>query len=245
MRVNTHTMRGAMLALAGVSMIAILGQTPVYADTASQRLQESVNVLHEIMAVPGQSIPQSLLDQAECAIIIPNEKKGAFFVGGQYGRGFAVCRKPNGRGWGAPSAVLAEGGSFGFQFGGAETDVFMLVMGKDGMRHLLKNKFTIGGDVTAAAGPVGRNISAKSDASLAAKILTWSKSHGIFGGVSLNGVVVRNDLDTNKELYGKPLQNSDILMKNVRSPKEASELISVLNKLSPRQAGTTKAKPKG
>lgn len=243
MRVST--LRGATLALASASIIAILGQTPVYADTAAERLEASTTVLKEIMATPDSSIPQDLLDDAHCVVIIPNEKKAGFIVGAKYGRGYAVCRKQNGVGWGAPGAVRIEGGSFGLQIGGASTDIVMLVMGDEGMKRLLEDKFTIGGDVSAAAGPVGRDVSARTDAQLSAKILTWSRSRGVFGGVSLDGSTLRNDTDANKELYGKELHNSEILMKSMTVPTAAKPLIAELDKLSPREKVTKPTPKKG
>jgi lipid-binding SYLF domain-containing protein len=129
---------------------ALLGQT-----TVENRLEESASVFSEVMATPDKTIPQNLLDKASCIVVVPGMKKGAFIVGAKYGRGFLSCRKKGGTGWTGPGAVRVEGGSFGFQIGGSETDVIMLVMNDSGVRHLMASKFTVGGDASVAAGPVG------------------------------------------------------------------------------------------
>ncbi len=136
-------------------------------------------------------------------MIVPGLKKGAFIVGAKYGKGFVSCRKGNGPGWSAPGSIRVEGGSFGLQIGGSETDVFMLVMNKKGMDRLLSTKFTLGGDASAAAGPVGRSTQAETDAAMTAEILTWSRSRGLFAGISLSGATLREDADWNTELYGR------------------------------------------
>ena len=169
-------MRKFVLALAIVSPALMFA-----ADTAQERMSDSTAVFHEIMATPDKGIPQDLLEKARCIIIVPGMKQAAFVVGGKYGRGYAVCRRNN-AGWGAPAAVRVEGGSFGFQIGGSATDVVMLVMNERGMRRLLEDKFTLGGEATVAAGPVGRSTAANTDAELSAEILSWSRSKGLFAG---------------------------------------------------------------
>ncbi len=216
-------------AMLGTVLIAALTVSPAFADTAAERLTSSAEVLKEIMDTPDKGIPQDLLSEAHCIVIVPSVKKVAFGFGGKYGRGFAVCRKETNDGWGAPAAVRVEGGSYGFQIGASETDVVMLVMNTQGMNHLLDSKFTLGGNAEVAAGPVGRNLSAKTDASMGAKILTYSRSRGVFAGLSLSGSTLRNDLDTNKELYGKKLHNKQILMQGTRPPAAAQQLITELN----------------
>jgi len=156
-------------------------------------------------------------------------KNAAFLVGGKYGRGFLVCRQDVGAGWGAPASVRIEGGSFGFQIGASETDVVMLVMNRRGMDKLLQSKFTLGGAAEVAAGPVGRSSTAQTDAKMTAKILSYSRSRGVFAGVSLQGATLRQDLDENKELYGRRLANKQIVMKRMKAPAAASELLAVLN----------------
>ena len=157
------------------------------AETAQERLAAAADVFQEIMATPDKGIPQDLLAKAQCVIVIPGLKKGAFVVGGQYGRGFAECRKEDGFGWGAPGAVRVEGGSVGFQIGGSSTDVVMLVMNRHGMEKLLGDKFTLGADASVAAGPVGRTANAATDVRMDAEILAWSRAKGVFAGISLSG----------------------------------------------------------
>src|SRR5882724_6833568 len=176
-----------------VVFLAALVTTALYSQEASpdHRLRTSGEVLHEIMSAPDKGIPQDLLDKAQCVVIIPGLKKAAFIVGGEYGRGFAICRN---RGvWGGPAAVRFGGGSFGFQIGGESTDIVMLVMNRRGMEKLATDKFKIGGDASAAAGPVGRTAAADTDILLNAEILTYSRTHGVFAGVSLDGTVVSKD----------------------------------------------------
>jgi len=207
-----------------------------WADTAAERLDESATVLSEVMEAPDQGIPQDLLEDAHCVVIVPSVKKAAFIIGGKYGRGFAVCRNERNTGWGAPAAIRIEGGSIGWQVGGSETDVIMLVMNKSGMESLMESKFTLGGAAEVAAGPVGGKSTAETDAKMSAKILSYSRSRGIFAGVSLGGATLRNDLDSNKELYGKRLNNREILMQKVKAPAAASKLLMLLSRYSKHEA---------
>lgn len=201
---------------------------PVSAEDANDRLKEATGVVNELMAAGDKGIPRDLLDSAHCAVVIPGAKKGGFFLGAQYGRGFAICRDSTTKGWGAPAAVRMEGGSIGAQIGVAETDIFMLVMNEKGMKRLLESKFTLDSDAGIAAGPVGRSASAKTDAQLSAGILSWSRSRGAFAGLTVGGGTLRNDLDENKELYGKPMTNKEILTGNVQPPASAAGLIAAL-----------------
>ena len=201
-----------------------------------KRLEESAAVLREVMGIADRSIPQDLLDKASCIVIVPGMKKGAFVVGAKYGRGYVSCRKA-GAGWSAPGGIRVEGGSFGFQIGGSETDVIMLVLNRRGMEKLLSSKFTLGGEGEVAAGPVGRHTSAQTDAFMRAEILTWSRSRGVFAGVSLQGATLRQDMDANKEIYGREVENKDIIAGSVAAPKAAAGLISLLNKYSSRKSG--------
>jgi len=195
-------------------------------DTA-RRLEDAATVFHEIMATPDKGIPHDLLAKAQCAVIVPGLKKGAFIVGAKYGRGFLTCRE--GQGWSAPGAIRVEGGSVGFQIGGSETDVVMLVMNQGGEDKLLSSKFTLGGEGEVAAGPVGRSASAQTDAKLTAEILSWSRSRGVFGGVALTGATLRQDLDANQDLYGKRIENRELAKGNVTPPAAATQLLSELN----------------
>lgn len=205
------------------------------ADSSTERLQESANVLRDVMSAPDKGIPRDLLERAECVVIVPGVKKGAFIVGAKYGRGYAVCRTSKGVGWGSPAAVRMEGGSFGFQIGGSETDVVLLVMNKRGMDRLLESKFTLGGVAEVAAGPVGRSSTADTDATMTAKILSYSRSRGVFGGISLQGATLRQDLDENERLYKRHISNKTILRGYVHNPAVGTELVAVLNKYSSRK----------
>lgn len=207
------------------------------ANPHAERLEEAGRVLQEIMDSKDKAIPQELLDKAVCAVVVPGVKKGAFIVGAKYGRGYVSCRKKAGPGWSAPAGVRVEGGSFGFQIGGSETDVVMLVMNQRGADRLLKtSKFTLGGEAQAAAGPVGRTTSAETDATMRAEILSWSRSRGVFAGISLKGSTLRTDDDANKALYGSELKNIDIVSGSTPAPASAGKLLGLLNKYSARQS---------
>jgi lipid-binding SYLF domain-containing protein len=206
-----------------------------------KRLKDAAQVFEEVMSTPDKAIPQTLLDKAECAIIVPGMIKGAFIVGGEYGRGFASCRKGT-SGWGPPTALRLTGGSFGLQLGAQATDVVMLVMNKKGFERLLTDKFTIGGEASAAVGPVGRNAAADTDALMTAEILSWSRSRGVFAGVSLNGTVVQMDKGENEKLYGKPLTSKEILQGTIPVPESARVLTSVLQKYAPPAGHRTRSR---
>lgn len=173
------------------------------------RLVNATTAVADIMRSPDKGIPHDLLKKAQCVVVIPDLLKAAFIVGGQYGRGYAVCR--HGNGWTGPAAMRMEGGSFGFQLGGSATDLIMLVMNTHGMNRLLSDKFTIGGQAEAAAGPVGRATSAQTDIAMHAEILTWSRSRGVFAGISVNGATLRPDNGEDKKLYGRAVTNREIL----------------------------------
>jgi len=200
-----------------------------------KRLEESAVVLSEIMDTPDKGIPQDLLDTAYCIVIVPGMKKGAFIVGAQYGKGFLSCRNRNGAGWSAPGAVRIEGGSVGFQIGGSETDVVMLVMNQRGADKLLSSEFTIGAEGQVAAGPVGRSSTAETDALMRAEIFSWSRSRGVFAGIALKGATLREDLDDNEALYGKKLENREIVTTGIAPPAAAAKLLSLLGRYSSRQ----------
>jgi SH3 domain-containing YSC84-like protein 1 len=220
-------------------LIAMVAGSIAFAkeNKTGQRLDDAATVISEIMDTPDKGIPQDLLDKAQCIIIVPGLKKGAFILGGKYGKGVVSCRKSGGAGWTAPASMRVEGGSVGFQIGGAESDVVMLLMNERGMQKLMQSKFTLGGEGEVAAGPVGRNATAQTDALMHAEMLSWSRSRGIFAGISLQGATLRQDLDDNKELYGKAYETKDILNGNVPVPAAASKLISLLGKYSARKTG--------
>ncbi len=215
------------------ALLCICAGSVLHAESAKQRLQTASTVLSEIMAAPDKGIPQELLEKAQCIVIVPGLKKGAFIVGGKYGKGFMSCRRAAGVGWSAPASMRVEGGSFGFQIGGAETDAIMLVMNERGATKLMESKFTLGADASVAAGPVGRSSEANTDAKMHAEILTYSRSRGAFAGVALDGATLRPDGEGNKELYGnKDLTSQQIVLKTTKIPAAARPLIAQLNKYS-------------
>jgi len=215
---------------------AAFAVTPAFAQkTAAERLEAATTTLHEMMNASDKGIPRDLLDKASCVVIVPNLKKGGFIVGAEYGKGFFTCRKASGVGWSAPGAIRITGGKFGLLIGGAETDLIMLVMDKKGMEHMLADKTQLGGEVSAAAGPVGRDSSAMTDAAMRAEILTYSRQRGIFGGIDLTGAAVTEDKDAIKELYGKPLTNKEIIEGGIPTPDEAKPLLHSLTAESSRK----------
>lgn len=213
-------------------LLAASTAAPLWADTPEERLDKTTTVLREIMNAPDQTIQQELLEQAHCVVIVPGVKSGAFVVGAKYGRGYASCRNARGTGWGPPAAMRMEGGSFGFQIGASETDVVLLVMNQRGMDRLLESKFTLGGAAEVAAGPVGRSSTAQTDAKMTAKIFSYSRSRGVFAGVSLQGATLRPEADENRRLYGRSRSNKAILQGRVTTPTAAAELLSLLNHYS-------------
>jgi lipid-binding SYLF domain-containing protein len=198
---------------------------------AIPRISEAARVFQEIMGTPDKGIPQEIIERAKCIVIVPGMKKGGFIVGAQYGKGIITCRDTASQtGWTGISTIRIEGGSFGAQIGGGETDVVMMVMNEEGMRKLAKSEFTIGGDVGAMAGPVGRDASANTDAYMTAGILSYSRARGLFAGVTLNGATLRSDDKDNTAIYGKEVRHEDILAGKVKAPAAAEPLYSTLNK---------------
>lgn len=216
-----------------MTLILSLSAFPfVFADEAVERLTLAKTVFEEVMATPDKGIPRDLLAKAHCVVIVPSLKKGGFIVGAQYGVGVASCRDAEKKGWTAPSTVRLEGGSIGLQIGGGETDVIMLVMNQTGADKLMKSKFTIGGEGSAMAGPVGRSASAQTDAYMRAEILSYSRSRGAFAGVTLNGSSLRPDDGDNKKLYGKEVKHEDLLRGRVPAPASANDLLATLTRYS-------------
>src|SRR6185436_17558189 len=201
----------------------------------AKRLDAAAAVLTEVMGAPDKGIPQEMLEHAHCIVIVPELKTAAFIVGAKYGKGVLSCRNKVGPGWSAPGTVRIEGGSVGFQIGGSSTDLIMLVMNARGADKLLESKFTLGAEGSVAAGPVGRTATAQTDAQMHADILSWSRSQGLFAGLALEGATLRQDLDDNATLYGKPLENRDIVTKGVPPPEAAAKLIALLNRYSARE----------
>ncbi len=176
-----------------------------------------------------------MLEHAYCIVIVPDLKTAAFIAGGKYGKGYLSCRNKGRAGWSAPGSIRIEGGSVGFQIGASSTDLIMLVMNERGADKLLSDKFTLGAEGSVAAGPVGRTATAQTDAQMHADILSWSRSQGLFAGVALEGATLRQDLDDNASIYGKRLENRQIVTTRVRVPAAAAKLINLLNKYSPRE----------
>jgi lipid-binding SYLF domain-containing protein len=201
----------------------------------NDRLDAAADTLTDMMKPSDKGIPHDLLDKAKCVIVVPGMKKAGFIIGAKYGKGFAVCRRAGGTAWGAPAAIEIEGGSVGFQIGASETDIALLVMNDGGMKHLLSDKFTIGGEAAAAAGPVGRDAAAQTDAMMHAEMLSYSRSRGLFAGISLEGATLHSDAETNRELYGRDATNREILTGDFKTPAMAAKFESALNRESPQR----------
>ncbi len=215
-------------------LAALLVCLPVVlpAEDTNQRLNGAASVLSEVMSAPDKGIPTNLLARAHCIVIVPGLKQAAFIGGGKYGKGFFSCRR--GADWTAPASVRIEGGSVGFQIGLLETDLVLLVMNSKGEQRLLSSRFTLGGAAEVAGGPVGRSSTAQTDASFRAEMLSYSRARGAFAGVSLSGATLRQDVDDNAEIFGRPLTNKQILGGGISWPASGSELHSVLNRYAAR-----------
>jgi lipid-binding SYLF domain-containing protein len=230
-----------MRKLFSIGMLLAFTAAPILAarpdnEKETDRLENSGMVMEEIMNIPDD-IPQDLLDKAECVIVFPSVLKAAFIVGGSYGRGAMVCRSgehftgP----WGAPSMMALEGGSLGFQLGGQATDFVLLIMNPRGATAILNSKVKLGADMAAAAGPKGRDATAATDATLRAEILSYSRSRGLFAGISLEGSTLRPDNDGNEKLYGKKVTATQIIRQGaVPIPPSGRKLVSLLEKKSPK-----------
>jgi lipid-binding SYLF domain-containing protein len=222
-----------------LTLALALGCAPLSAkdenNKTAARLSDAATLFSEVMGTPDKSIPQDLLDKSYCIVLVPGLKKAAFGLGAKYGRGFSICRNPSEPGWGPPAAIRIEGGSVGFQIGVSSTDVVLLIMNEGGMKHLTTSQFTIGADAAAAAGPVGRNTTAQTDALMNAEILSWSRSRGAFAGISLDGATLRNDIDENQAMYGQRWESKQILGSGAKPPEMAAKLLAALNKYSSRR----------
>src|SRR6202048_287361 len=239
-RIGGKQMRKMMSCLSSIVLVVL----PLLADVANasdqtkedDRLKNCGNVLKEILDVPD-NIPQDLLDKADCVVVFPSVLKAAFIVGGSYGRGAMSCRKGEDfRGpWGPPTMMALEGGSFGFQIGGEATDFVLLVMNERGASGILASKVKLGGEASVAAGPVGRDASADTDATLRAEILSYSRARGLFAGVSLEGSTIRPDNGDNRRVYGRKIPAKSIVLSGtVAVPPAAEQLIATLNAKTPR-----------
>jgi SH3 domain-containing YSC84-like protein 1 len=214
----------AVLAIAGsFGTLAFAAERETKVD---ERLDASADTLTEMMRASDHGIPQDLLNKAKCVVVVPGMKKAGFIFGAKYGRGFATCRRSGGMGWSAPAAMQVEGGSFGFQIGASETDIALLVMNDGGMKRLLSDKFTLGGEATVAAGPLGRDVA------LRAEMLSYSRSRGLFAGISLEGATLAPDSDTNRELYGHHTTNREILTNQFKTPAVARKFERALTRES-------------
>ena len=218
------------------TLVTTLALVPLMAadEESATRLRDAATVFSEIMNTPDKGIPGDLIEKANCIVIVPDLKSAAFVLGGKYGKGYLSCRQGGG-GWSAPGTVRIEGGTVGFQIGGSSTDLVMLVMNERGVDKLLSSKFTLGGEASVAAGPVGRTATAQTDAQLRADILSWSRARGLFAGVALQGATLRESLDDNESLYGMRLENKAIVRGSTRAPREADALMTLLNQYSARQ----------
>src|SRR6204780_1648625 len=217
-----------ILAIAGsISTAAFAADREIKVD---DRLNASADTLTDMMRASDKGIPQDLIDKAHCVVVVPGMKKAGFIIGAKFGRGFAVCRRQGGIGWSAPAAMRVEGGSVGFQIGASETDIVLLVMNEGGMRRLLADKFTLGGDASVAAGPVGRDLAAQTDAMMKAEMLSYSRSRGLFAGISLEGATLRPDSETDHELYGRDTTNREILTGDFKTPAAAARFEHALNR---------------
>jgi SH3 domain-containing YSC84-like protein 1 len=223
-----------MIATAVATTVAL---SPLLAadNDVAKRLDDAAIVFSEVMDAPDKGIPLDLLEKAHCIVIVPDLKTAAFGVGGKYGKGYLSCRRQKGPGWSAPGTVRIEGGSVGFQIGAESSDLIMLIMSERGADKLLASKFTLGAEGSVAAGPVGRTATAQTDAQMRADILSWSRTRGLFAGLAVEGATLRQDLDDNAVLYGKKLENRDIVTKGVRAPKAADKLLALLDRYSAKE----------
>jgi len=217
----------------------VLGGGRLFAQggEVGDRAVAAASVLKEVMGIPEKGIPGDLLDKCTCVAVIPSMKKAGFIVGGAYGKGVISCRTNEGKGpWSAPSMLLLQGGSIGLQIGAQAVDLVLVVMNLKGLESLLDSKFTLGGDASVAAGPVGRTASAETDAWMTAKILAYSRSRGIFGGLTLKGNAIRPDRDANQVLYGKQVSARDILLRRSTDiPRDAQIFVDQLTRISPKK----------
>ncbi|MGA8528630.1 MAG: lipid-binding SYLF domain-containing protein [Acidobacteriaceae bacterium] len=199
-----------------------------------ERLQMSSDVLHSIMSAPDRGIPEEVMNSAKCIVVVPHLVKGGFVLGGEHGRGIASCRTADG--WSAPAFVSIGGGSWGLQIGVEGVDLVMVVMDDRGLQHLLSDKFQLSGDASASAGPVGRHASAGTDWKMTAEVLTYSRSHGVFAGITLDGAVVEQDMDSTRAIYGRDASFRSVLSGNVRAPKSTLSFMRVVREMG--RAGT-------
>jgi lipid-binding SYLF domain-containing protein len=217
-----------LVVVASLCALAVAAGDETKESKAADRVEAAAQVLNEIQGTPDKGIPQEVLSNAECVAVVPSMLKGGFIVGAKYGRGLASCRTP--KGWSAPAFFVVTGGSFGFQIGGQAVDLVMLVMNKDGMKHLLSSEFALGADASVAAGPVGRYAEGNTDWKMRAEVLTYSRARGLFAGISLNGAVVKQDKDSTREFYGHMVSFPASLQGEVDAPAGANAFLTSLAK---------------
>src|SRR6202161_2729925 len=212
-----------------LALIVTLGSLSFAAaeDTkVSERVQAAAEVLNDIQGAPDKGIPQEVLGSAECVAVVPSMLKGGFIVGAKYGRGLASCRTE--KGWSAPAFFVVTGGSFGFQIGGQAVDLVMLIMNKDGMKHLLTSEFALGADASVAAGPVGRHAEGNTDWKMRSEVLTYSRARGLFAGISLNGAVIKQDKDSTRDFYGRMVPFKTALTGEIEPPAGSNAFLTSL-----------------
>jgi len=230
-------MKAGLLGVAAL-VVATAAVSAEVTKGQSDRLAGAAVVLDEIRSASDKNIPEELWEKASCVAVIPSVKKGAFIVGGEYGKGVVSCR--DGKSWSAPSFVQLEKGSIGFQIGGETIDLVLLVMNEHGMKRLLQDKVTLGGEASVAGGPVGRDVRAMTDAQLKAEMLSYSRAQGLFAGVNLSGGVLAPDKDDNRDLYGREVSPKDILVgQTVKTPAAAQRFMAALKRTIPVQTQTT------
>jgi len=233
-----ETIQMRSLLITSCAVLTLYAAIPLIAEDegskeTTKRVRESALVLNEIMSAGDKGIPEDLLQKAECVGIVPNLKRAGFVIGGQYGKGVLTCRTNGHKGWSAVSTVRIEGGSVGFQIGAGETDLVFIVMNESGMNRLTKDKFTFGADASVMAGPLGRAADARTDASLKAEILAWSRSRGVFAGISLEGATLRPDAEDNAKMYGHAVTQEELLHGHVKTAEFMEPLFAELNRWAP------------
>lgn len=230
-------MKHVIAAVSLLSCAAVAASAAELSTREAKRIQEATEVLDQIHATPDKDVPQELWEKAQCVIVIPSLKKAAFVVGGEYGKGLMSCRR-NGQ-WTAPVFMELEKGSWGLQIGAQSIDLVLLVNSEQGMRKLLNNKVTLGAEASVAAGPVGRDARAATDAQLKAEILSYSRTQGLFAGINLSGGVLKPDTDDNRDLYGKPVNPADVVAGDMAPPANTEPFIHALRREHAAAVGTS------
>ena len=231
-------MRKAVLLPLVVLALTIAGFGQTDRSKVLERVQDSGQILHEIMSAPDSGIPDNVIGSAQCVAVVPSYLKGAFVVGASYGKGVASCRTDHG--WSAPAFFRLEGGSFGFQIGGQAVDLVMLIMNEAGMRNLLSSKFKLGANASVAAGPVGRHADASTDWKMRAQVLTYSRARGVFAGISLDGAVIKQDRDDTRAFYGRMVPYRSLLTGITPVPTDAGPFLNSLGQYAPATTQATK-----